>query len=283
MAVEEPQQPGFEDTLALAPEGESAAAQAEREGRRRRRGGRGRREREEGSPNEAAAADDVSAGEAVAVVVESAPVADTAGEGATSAGPRADESAEEGRDDGRRRRRGRGRNREDAGDAAAAEAGAPTLAGEGVSDAAPVVAAVAAAAVVTDAVAAAPEPVVGVANVSNVTEPAVEPVTVPEVEVEVEVVETPAAERSVAAYVLQLDALAEVARGAGLEWVNSDADKVRTVQDAIARQPAPVRVPREPRPVVLIDEGPLILVETRRDLASLPLPFETPDAASAEA
>jgi ribonuclease E len=83
--------------------------------------------------------------------------------------------------------------------------------------------------------------------------------------------------------VLQLDALAEVARSAGLEWVNSDADKVRTVQEAIARQPAPVRVPREPRPVVLIDEGPLILVETRRDLASLALPFEDRNPVSTDA
>ena len=39
-------------------------------------------------------------------------------------------------------------------------------------------------------------------------------------------------------------------------------------------EPKPVHVPREPRPVVLVDEGPLILVETRRDLASLQLPFE---------
>ena len=75
-------------------------------------------------------------------------------------------------------------------------------------------------------------------------------------------------------YVLQIEALAEVAREAGLEWINSDPDKVRAVQEAIAAEPKPVHVPREPRPVVLVDEGPLILVETRRDLASLQLPFE---------
>jgi ribonuclease E len=33
-------------------------------------------------------------------------------------------------------------------------------------------------------------------------------------------------------------------------------------------------VPRVIKPVVLIDEGPLVLVETRRDLAGLTLPFE---------
>ena len=36
-----------------------------------------------------------------------------------------------------------------------------------------------------------------------------------------------------------------------------------------------MRVPREPRPVVVIDEGPLVLVETRKDLAQMKLPFES--------
>jgi ribonuclease E len=35
-----------------------------------------------------------------------------------------------------------------------------------------------------------------------------------------------------------------------------------------------VRVPREIRPVVLPDEGPLVLVETRKDLSQVMLPFE---------
>jgi len=35
-----------------------------------------------------------------------------------------------------------------------------------------------------------------------------------------------------------------------------------------------MRVPRERPPVVVIDEGPLVLVETRRDLRDLQLPFE---------
>ena len=46
------------------------------------------------------------------------------------------------------------------------------------------------------------------------------------------------------------------------------------MQAAIAAEPQPVRVPREPKPVVLVDEGPLVLVETRRDLSELKLPFE---------
>ncbi|MFO6420186.1 Rne/Rng family ribonuclease [Hylemonella sp. W303a] len=78
----------------------------------------------------------------------------------------------------------------------------------------------------------------------------------------------------VQAYKLPVGALNEMASTAGLQWVNSDADKVAAVQAAIAAEPRPVHVPRErPAPVVL-DEGPLILVETRKDLSELKLPFE---------
>ena len=52
------------------------------------------------------------------------------------------------------------------------------------------------------------------------------------------------------------------------------ADKVAAVQAAIAAEPKPVHVPRERPPLVVLDEGPLILVETRRDLSELKLPFE---------
>jgi ribonuclease E len=56
--------------------------------------------------------------------------------------------------------------------------------------------------------------------------------------------------------------------------VHSDAGKVQAVQAAMAAEPKPVHVPREPRPPVVVDEGPLVLVETRKDLAQLKLPFE---------
>jgi ribonuclease E len=36
-----------------------------------------------------------------------------------------------------------------------------------------------------------------------------------------------------------------------------------------------VHVPRERAAAVVIDEGPLVLVETRRDLRDLSLPFES--------
>jgi ribonuclease E len=76
-------------------------------------------------------------------------------------------------------------------------------------------------------------------------------------------------------FVLPIDTLHTIAQAGGLEWVNSDADKVRAVQAAIAAQPKPVHVPREPRPIIVLDDGPLVLVETRRDLAGMTLPFET--------
>ncbi|MBL8289923.1 MAG: hypothetical protein JNL85_18200, partial [Rubrivivax sp.] len=41
-----------------------------------------------------------------------------------------------------------------------------------------------------------------------------------------------------------------------------------------AAEPAPVRVPREPKPPVVVEEGPLVLVETRKDLSQIRLPFE---------
>jgi ribonuclease E len=85
----------------------------------------------------------------------------------------------------------------------------------------------------------------------------------------------PLAELVPQAFVLPIDALQDIARAGGLEWVNSDADKVRSVQEAIAAEPRPVHVPREPRPIIVLDDGPLVLVETRRDLAGLTLPFES--------
>jgi ribonuclease E len=78
---------------------------------------------------------------------------------------------------------------------------------------------------------------------------------------------------------LPVEALHQVATSSGLEWVNSDAAKVAAVQAAIAAEPRPVRVPRERPPAIVIDEGPLVLVETRRDLSAMTLPFEQPPAA----
>ena len=75
-------------------------------------------------------------------------------------------------------------------------------------------------------------------------------------------------------YDLPTDELRTLASSAGLEWVLSDAEKIRAVQAAMAAEPLPARVPREPRRQVLVDDGPLVLVETRKDLSQLKLPFE---------
>jgi ribonuclease E len=71
-----------------------------------------------------------------------------------------------------------------------------------------------------------------------------------------------------------MDELNRIADTAGLTWVNSDAEKIRLVQEAIAAEPKPVHVPRERPPMVVLDEGPLVLVETRKDLSQLTLPFD---------
>jgi ribonuclease E len=75
-------------------------------------------------------------------------------------------------------------------------------------------------------------------------------------------------------YALPIASLAAVASGAGLEWVQSDTDKVRAVQEAMAREPKPAHVPRAPKPPVVLDDGPLILVETKKDLSQIKLPFD---------
>ncbi|MFZ4478582.1 MAG: ribonuclease E/G, partial [Rhodoferax sp.] len=74
-------------------------------------------------------------------------------------------------------------------------------------------------------------------------------------------------------FVLPLIELAEVAQGSGLVWVNSDAEKIAAVQAAIAAEPRQIHVPRERPAAVSMDTGPLILVETRRDLRNMDLPF----------
>jgi ribonuclease E len=85
---------------------------------------------------------------------------------------------------------------------------------------------------------------------------------------------TPAATAKAEPYMLPIDRLNAVASAAGLEWVHSDSDKVRAAQSAIAAEAKPPRVPRQPKPAVAIDDGPLILVETKKDLSQIKLPFD---------
>jgi ribonuclease E len=75
----------------------------------------------------------------------------------------------------------------------------------------------------------------------------------------------------VATYALPTGALEAVAQGSGLQWVNSDPQRIAAVQAAIASEPTPAHVPRERAAPVATTEGSLVLVETKRDLRTVPL------------
>jgi ribonuclease E len=78
----------------------------------------------------------------------------------------------------------------------------------------------------------------------------------------------------VQSFVLPLGELAQVAESSGLSWINSDATKIAAVQAGIAAEPKAIHVPRVRPAVTQIQEEPLVLVETKRDLKDLTLPFE---------
>ena len=77
-------------------------------------------------------------------------------------------------------------------------------------------------------------------------------------------------------FALPLAELAQVAESTGLNWVNSNAEKIAAVQAAIAAEPKPVHVPRVRPAAVKIESSPLVMIETKRDLKDMKLPFETP-------
>jgi ribonuclease E len=81
-------------------------------------------------------------------------------------------------------------------------------------------------------------------------------------------------------YELPIEQLHQVASGSGLEWVNSNPERIAQVQAAIAAEPQVVRVPSERPAPMVIDEGPLVLVETKRDLRQMPMPFDDSSAAT---
>ena len=88
-------------------------------------------------------------------------------------------------------------------------------------------------------------------------------------------VAAPAVVAIAAPFVLETDALVAVAETAGLQWVNSDADKIRAAQQAMASEPQPAHVPRAAKPAAAADNSPLVMVETRKDLSQVTLPFES--------
>ncbi|MBT0571381.1 Rne/Rng family ribonuclease [Curvibacter sp. CHRR-16] len=123
--------------------------------------------------------------------------------------------------------------------------------------------------------AAAPQATAPVSAPAVPAAPALAPAPVETAPVVASAATVPAAPLPVVSrYTLPVTDLQGIAQASGLEWVNSDAAKVAAVQAAIAAEPKPVHVPRERPPVVELDEGPLVLVETRKDLRNLQLPFD---------
>ena len=251
---------------------DSAPAEGERDGqRRRRRGGRGGRDRDDHRA-EAPPVDEAGLG---AEALPATPLPTTAevepGDALQAEALAGEPGAPRGEREGGRRRGGRGRNRREARDGDGSEAmpeSTADLPGEPA-------AALAEAPLIEDrspvmAEAAAPRPM---ADVS--------PVELPPVELPAEPPVKPAVARPAPQpFALPIDDLRALAASAGLEWVNSDAERILVVQQAMASEPKPVHVPRQPRPRVNIDDGPLVLVETRKDLSQLKLPFEQQQTAA---
>jgi len=73
-----------------------------------------------------------------------------------------------------------------------------------------------------------------------------------------------------------MQSLVQVAQSSGLQWVNSDIGKIAEAQAAMAAEVKPAHVPRKRPAIVVSSESPLVLVETKRDLRDMKLPFETP-------
>ncbi len=274
------QDPAFVDTQ---PNAEAAQAEGDsRDPRRRRR--RGGRDRGEGRTDDAQA-NPAGEGEAPAANAEATATERPASEGTEAAGGERD----------RGRRRGRGRDREGSRDstreprtddvmsAPTAQDSTAAPAGLGVVAAEAGVALPAAATIATAVAGVASAAVAGTSARSDAAPLAPLPAEAAPASPAPAAMPAPAAPAPAAAkpvviepYTLPTDTLAALAGTAGLQWVQSDTDKVRAVQAAMAAEPAPIHVPREPRRHVLVDEGPLVLVETRKDLSQITLPFEQP-------
>ncbi|RQO57401.1 ribonuclease E/G [Paucibacter sp. KBW04] len=268
--------PGFVDSQNLQvaqTEGDgnadNGASNEERQGRgrRRRRNGREREEGQavEGSEAQDANAENQAAGSQAEGVEgnESGEAAETGEAGDATEGRGGRGGRNRGRDRGPRRERGeRGERAERPADEAGTQEQAALPLSTGTEAAAAPAAEVTSSPVVEAPAASVAAPIAApVAAAAVVVAEVAAPVAAP-------------AAPAQPAFVLAIDELQAIAAGSGLQWVNSDAEKIRAAQEAIAAEPKPVHVPREPKPVVVLDEGPLVLVETRKDLAQIKLPFE---------
>ncbi len=65
---------------------------------------------------------------------------------------------------------------------------------------------------------------------------------------------------------MSAESLQPMLESAGLIWVNTDADKLREADAAAAREPAPVRVPRERKALPPVDPTPMQQVETSKTM-----------------
>ena len=190
----------------------------------------------------------------------------TAVAGSESGEERRDNNREGGRErksrdmygrDRRNNRDGRARNEDAAPQAEQGEASVAAAPAMQPAPAAPAMAAVAAPAPAAIAPAVAPAPVARPATASNFAG-ATARSSLPKI----------------GSYSLPLADLEQVAQQSGLQWVQSDAAKIALVQAQIAAEPKPVHQPRERAPAVAISNEPLILVETRKDLAASSFPFD---------
>ncbi|WP_029046292.1 Rne/Rng family ribonuclease [Cupriavidus sp. amp6] len=122
------------------------------------------------------------------------------------------------------------------------------------------------AAALTEAIAAeaVAEPVLAAAvePAPAVPAPAAEPAAAPAQVAQVTQA-APAAPATPAAAPVAMESLEPMLVGAGLQWVHTDADKLRSAQEAAARIVQAPRVPRERKPLPPLPQGPMILVETR--------------------
>ncbi|MBC7700815.1 Rne/Rng family ribonuclease [Aquabacterium sp.] len=288
VAVDAPEN-AFVDTIPVGTDAQ-AEGTAERDGaRRRRRGGRGRGERDDaglGTDGQTTEQQSAESGDTAPRQQEEA--VRTEGADDFNEGERPEGEGENA--DGRRRGRGRDRNRrgerrdrpvgtEEAqtGIEPAPQPGLTLTLPSPSADVGPFSLAssevyAAPAATFSEPVEDAPPVALAVAPVAAINVPA--PFVAAPMLAEPVVVAAPAAPRA-EDFVLPMNDLNAIAQNAGLQWVNSDSDKVNAIREAIAIESKPAHVPRERPPTVIADEGPLVLVETRKDLNQIKLPFES--------
>jgi ribonuclease E len=283
-----PAAPGFEDTQPIGVAGalgvntDAVESREGRDGRRRRRGGRGRGEGGANGTGDAQSSLSLAEESSAPSAAETAAVTGSAdGQASDSATDNANGESQRGRRGGRGRGRGRDRERD--------ASGSPEhAAGEGVGSG--VLPAIAESSAAPAAPAAAVAAMAGLAAVAANTTSSVDPVAAPVAPLQPQLDAEPqqAAEPQLdagpkpvhsrmpaaAPFELPVQALSSLAGAAGLSWVQSNSERVQAVQAAMAAEPKPVHVPREIATVVLEDVGPLVLVETRKDLSQMKLPFE---------